>query len=514
MKYYITKKQTKLTYFYKIWFLIIIFSLAAFNATYGSEKNGSRLHPDTHNAIVQVHTESSKPSFANPWVTKPDNKTGAGFIISEDRILTNAHVVADNRSIKVRKALDNKEYEAKVLHISHEADLALLTVEDSTFFSRAGQLGFRSMPDAGTRVEIYGFPAEEGLTITDAIVADIKHRMYRHSSSYFLAGEVLSKIEPGHSGGPVIYDGKVIGIIMQANKSGSVGHMITGQIIDHFLNDIEDGQYDGFPDMGLITQTHDDSFLYDECETPDSIRGVRVSHIISGSPAEGKIMKNDVLLRINGQPIADDGTVEFRAGERTNFNYAIEMKNIGEEIRVDLVRSGIIRSIKLTLDKTKKDFLLIPREQYDTEPRYFIFGGIIFSPLTKNILNEWKNAPEELVSQLTGWPTTDRKEVVIALQVLPAEVNRQFQGLSGWIINEVNGRGFKDFNEFYRMVAFSDDPQVVFRNTKGSRIVLDRRMAEASHESILRTYSIREDRSPDLREFHVRKQFITGKNYQ
>jgi S1-C subfamily serine protease len=458
------------------------------------------------NSIVQVYTVNRTPYYLNPWITLPDIKSrGSGSIIEGNKILTSAHVVANHASIEVRKSMDSKKYKARVVNISHEADLAILTVDDETFFSDVRALEVGTLPDVQQMVSIYGFPEGETLNITEGLLSQIEHRKYTHSSNYLLAGEILSEIKSGHSGGPVIFNNNIIGVMMQANKSGSVAHMVPAPVIQHVFNDLDDGRYDGFPNVGLVTQSMEDHYLKGECSIRELQRGIAVRHVISGSPAEGMIMKDDILLAVNGYRIGDDGTIEFRPGERTHHNYSVEMRQLGDKINMEILRDCIISNVALTLNKRKEDFLLIPGEQYDRKPRYFIFGGVVFSPLTKNYINEWESAPEALVAELSKWPTRDRQEIVVALLVLPDEVNKGYHDVNSWMITEVNGRSFKDFNEFFDIVTTSSDPYLIFKDEKGSQVVIDRLQAEENHERILQTYSISEDHSPDLKLLHAAK---------
>ncbi len=52
-------------------------------------------------------------------------------------ILTAAHVVNNGTFIQVKKSYDAKKYIAKVKWIAHEADLALLEINDQSFFDNA-----------------------------------------------------------------------------------------------------------------------------------------------------------------------------------------------------------------------------------------------------------------------------------------------------------------------------------------------------------------------------------------
>ncbi len=48
------------------------------------------------------------------------------------------------------------------------------------------------------------------------------------------------------------------------------------------------------------------------------------------APAHEVLKENDVVMQIDGVPIADDGTVEFRNEERVEFSHIVRAKHIGE----------------------------------------------------------------------------------------------------------------------------------------------------------------------------------------
>ncbi len=456
--------------------------------------------------MVKIYTVYSDPYYFNPWMTYPANNiNGSGCIIKDSKILTSAHVIANQTFVEVRKYGDSSKYTARVLHTSHEADLALLTVDNREFFSNIKPLEIGKLPEIQQEVFIYGFPGGETLTITKGILTKIEHQHYKHSSSFFLAGQILASIKPGNSGGPVISNEKIAGIIMQAAKDDNMAHMVPLPVIKHFLRDVDDGHYDGFPDIGLVTQKMENPYMKRKYKMYNHQTGILINQILPGSPAVGKLKKDDILLAVNGHMIGDDSNIEFRPKERTSYTHFVEMQQIGDTINVDVLRSSKIRNYMLKLNNTRKDFSLVPLEQYDQMPRYFIFGGIVFSPLTKNFINQWENAPEELIVELSKLPTQKRKEVIVALQVLPAEINKGYHDLNSWIVEEVNGKKFADFNEFYFIVKTSIEPYIIFKNKDRYQVVIDRKKAEESHESILRTYNITVDRSTDLFNYYSLK---------
>ena len=90
---------------------------------------------------------SCSPNYSYPWQKEPqEHHTSSGFIISQKRILCNAHGVTDARSIRVRKHGDSKKYTANLQYIGHECDLAILIVDEQSFWEHTKPLQFGKIP--------------------------------------------------------------------------------------------------------------------------------------------------------------------------------------------------------------------------------------------------------------------------------------------------------------------------------------------------------------------------------
>lgn len=89
---------------------------------------------DVRDAMVKIYSVQNQPDYDNPWNMKgPKSYSGSGCVIDGNRILTNAHMVSDQTFMQVRRHGQSKKFRAQVLAVSHEADLALLTVTDRSF---------------------------------------------------------------------------------------------------------------------------------------------------------------------------------------------------------------------------------------------------------------------------------------------------------------------------------------------------------------------------------------------
>jgi len=450
-----------------------------------------------NSAIVKVYSVVQHPDYFCPWRMLPSfPASGSGCVIEGNRILTCAHLVADSTFVEVRKHGDWKRYPVTVQHISHQADLALLTVDDARFYEGVVPLSLNGMPMSQQEVAVYGFPAGgDSLSITKGIVSRVEHQVYSHAGTTLLAAEIDAAINGGNSGGPVIVDGAIVGIIMQA--SGKIGAMVPVPVIEHFFTDISDGQVDGCPDAGVLVQNMDSHALKDRYGMTESQTGALVYHVSPGHHSAEVLRKGDVLLAIDKHPIADDATVEIRPRERTLFTYFADLKQVGETVSLDILRNGTVRTVSVRLDRQQNSGLLVPTKEYGRRPRYTIYQGFVFTVLSLNLLEMWgnnwvKEAPPDLVDRISDYPTEERSELVILSQVLATQSNRGYHGWGGFVVEKLDGTQVKSLKNFHTGLRESTNRFAVVENQEGLQVVIDRGMADVDQAAVLDTYGIPE----------------------
>jgi S1-C subfamily serine protease len=465
---------------------------------------------DVRDAMVKIYAVQNQPDYDNPWNMKgPESFSGSGCIIAGNRILTNAHVVSDHTYIQVRRYGQARKYQARLQAVSHEADLALLTVDEATFFEGVIALKFDDLPQVQQEVVVYGFPeGGDSLSTTRGVISRIEHQCYAHSLITLLAGQLDAAINPGNSGGPVVVGDRIVGVVMQSLKnSENIGYMVPQPIIAHFLTDMQDGRYDGFPDDGIIVQPMENQNLKKMHGLNSEQTGALVTEVLPNSAADGFILPGDVILSIDGHRVADDCTVEFRPKERTSSNYIIQQHQIGEKILMEILRAGRSEKITLVLNQAWGARGLVPALRYDVRPSFYIYGGLVFCPLTLNYMRTWgdswtEEAPINLINQFTGQARLLRnEEVVIVSKVLASNVNQGYEDFTDERIVAVNERRIRNLRQLITAVENSkEDPYVLFKTISGRLIALDRQKVEAEHPVILQTYQIAADRSSDFKK--------------
>ncbi len=451
-------------------------------------------------AVVKIYTVSKRADFTRPWNSSIHRMSGSGAIIKGNKILTNAHVVANHTFIEVRRYGEAKRYEAKVLSVSHQADLALITVKDKTFFDGVTPLGFDALPRIEQKVSVFGYPSGGNtLSITSGIVSRIEHHRYVHSNESFLAIQVDAAINPGNSGGPALSDGKIVGVVMQSrNRAQSIGYLVPTAVIKHFLKDVEDGHYDGFAHTGLSTQKLENPALRKLYNLDENTTGVLVIGWVYNSSARDVFKKGDIITAIDGHKVENDATVEFRYHEYTSYKYFVDLHQMHENVLFDVIRNG--KKIKLSLPLTHKtdDLLLVKTKRYDKMPSYFIYGGYVFTKLTSNLLSQLGSTAVELRYLAGQVPTHDHKEVVLLLKVLASPLSVGNNNLGLWVIDKINGKTFPDFKTFYQMMQNDCSDILVLEDNENVQLAIDKNLSKKLQNKILKRYAIAKDKSDDL----------------
>lgn len=456
----------------------------------------------TKEAIVKIYTTAKTPNYQEPWNSSMRSSTGSGAIIEGKYILTNAHVVANQAFIEVQRYGQRKRYIAKVYAVSHQADLALLKVEDEAFFKGVKPLTFGSLPKVEQKIVVYGYPmGGSTLSATIGVVSRVEHHVYAHSGESFLAVQVDAAVNPGNSGGPALSDGKIVGVVMQViTKSQNIGYLVPVNMVEHFIEDMKDGKYDGFADLGLGTQKLENPAIRRYYGLDDNVSGKLIVKVVHNSSLAGILHEGDILTAVDGHNVENDGTVEFRKNEYTHYQHFIDAYQMGDSVKLDIIRDKKKMQVEAPLKHVADDMYLVKTTRYDTMPSYFVYGGYVFSPLTRNLIVSTQLNRLKL-SYLAGkWQEDDKNEVVVLLKVLASDMSRGDNDFAMWPIDKINGEPFKNFKEFYEKMQTAKSKYIVLEDNDGVKVIIDREEAKTKQDAILKKYNIEFDRSIDLRQ--------------
>jgi len=442
------------------------------------------------NSVVKVFSSISRHNYEFPYQTSRISKfIGSAVIISDNRVLTSAHIVSNARFIELQKEEDPKKYIASVKYISHQSDLAILEVIDKEFFKNTKPLKLNEDIKTGDKVTVCGYPlGGSTVSTTTGVVSRIEYINYLWSSFYLLAIQIDAAINSGNSGGAVVNaNNELIGIaMMRLKETNNIGYIVPSIIINTFLEDVKDGIVDGF---------HIDSVVVQEInnDAQRKLYGLkkRTGLLITYVGVDEKLLKiDDVLLEIDDNDIANNGTIKTKYG-RIDFSFPFHTKQLFQSVKLKILRNKKELVINYPLKKVTP---LITRE-FDREPRYIIYGGFIFTPLTKNYLNAIYRSSNGLNMLFYAKnKTVDYEEPVVSLRtIFPNEVNRGYYPAS-YVLIKVNNIKIKNFKQLVSVLDNITDEFTVFEFLEKKKVILNTKEAKNSLSDIMKLYNIKSDR--------------------
>jgi S1-C subfamily serine protease len=448
-------------------------------------------------SLVRITATAVEPDYKAPWNAGGlERGVGAGFVISGNRIMTNAHVVANSRYLTVERDGDPNKYPAKVQFIANDCDLAVITVPAPDFFKNMLPLRFGGIPALESTVSAYGYPiGGERMSVTTGIVSRIDFQLYTHSSvDQHLAIQISAQINPGNSGGPVMQDGKVVGVAFQGysgDVAQGVAYMIPTPVINRFLQDISNGHYDEYPDLAITYAKLQNPAQRRFLGLKDDDHGVLVSSVVAAGPSDGILYPGDVLLAIDGHPIASDANVELE-GERAQFEEVVERKFKGDSVKMDVLRNKRPQTVEIKLYKPWP--YSVQGHSYDVRPRYVLYGGLLFQPLDLDMLEAYRTA-DLRVRHFFEYFVIDQlylqhPDVIMLANILPDPINTYLAPYRGGIVDEVNGKKIRTLDELAAAFAESPERLVIRMIGDGPPLVLNRSQIEAARERIKARYNV------------------------
>jgi S1-C subfamily serine protease len=188
--------------------------------------------------------ESTEPSVVKIRAIAPSCQKvleGSGFVLSPDRVMTNAHVVAGANSVTVEAS--GNPYDATVVSYDPTVDIAILSVPNLP----SGPLAFANTPvTSGTQAIVMGYPGGGGFVPTPARIRELIELsgpdIYRSSTVNREVYTVRASVEQGNSGGPLIdLNGEVLGVVFGAAvDDNDTGFVLTAKEVAAQLAHIGD----------------------------------------------------------------------------------------------------------------------------------------------------------------------------------------------------------------------------------------------------------------------------------
>jgi hypothetical protein len=233
----------------------------------------------------------------------------------------------------------------------------------------------------------------------------------------------------------------------------------------------------------------------------DNGKGARIDWLAPVASTQKLLRPDDILLQVGKYEVGSDGTVLY-AGNRLAVAAAFQEAQAGESTPVKIWRDGREMDISLPMEVYKREINV--GNQYDVLPRYFVYGGLVFTPLCLDYLKTVGRASDdpgysklvyELYYHLSESPATARPEPVALATTLADPVNANLIIQGRQFVDKVNGVRIEKLEDVVQAMSQTTNAYQVIEFLPNHSIeVLDRLEAEKAGPRILQTYKIPSDR--------------------
>ncbi len=464
------------------------------------------------NSVVKVFSTVRYPDPYRPWTKQsPTDITGSGVVISGKRILSNAHVVLYASQVQVQANQAGDKISATVEAIAPGIDLAVLKLDDESFFDTHQPLPFSTnLPGIKDSVLAYGYPeGGTGLSITKGIVSRIEFVSY-NLPVYGLRVQIDAAINPGNSGGPAVVGDRMIGLAFSHYREAqNIGYIIPTEEIQLFLQDVADGHYDGKPALRDDFQTLENPALRAFLQPGKSVEGMVVHKPDSDAP-DYPLKQWDIITRIGDTPVDDQGMIKIGDNLRIHFTYLVQKITRDGKLPLAIVRAG--KELKVEVPVSAKDPLLIPNMS-GSYPPFFIYGPLVFSSATQmftsGLMGTSETSRYRAYLAAMGSPLVSRDYdkaafegeglVVVSSPFLPHKLSKGYGDPFAQVVKTVNGIPIKNLGHLVEVLRDATDKYITieYNGRVGETMVFPREEMVAATDEILTDNGIRAQGSAD-----------------
>ncbi|MDF1850460.1 MAG: PDZ domain-containing protein [Verrucomicrobiales bacterium] len=449
------------------------------------------------NSIVRVNATLQQYNFLRPWEKgAPTPRRGLGPVLEGNRVLVTSELVVNSTYLELEHPSSGARVPAKIVGLDYEANLAVLEPANtnSEVFEGLVPIELDQSTKAGDTLDVWQIEDNGDGVSTSVDVLRVNVGRYFIPGSVFLLYQVKGSLQARVNSFtlPVVKNGKLAGMLLSYSSKEQTASVLAAPIIQAFLDDLEDGDYQGFPNLGInVTQTLDET-LREFVGIDDKEGGVFLRSVAKDSSAEkAGLKKGDVILAVNGKAIDSRGNYTDETYGKLSFSHLVRgAAAVGDKVTMDIIREGKPEKIEVELiRKAPADYLIDPY-MFDRGPKYVIFGGLIFQELTLPYLeswgDEWKTrAPFKLVHAQANpekWEKEGRDKLVFLSNVLKTPSTLGYEGINSAIITKVNGKSIANIKELSAALAevpedgihkieFTDFPKIIYVEDRASKFV-------------------------------------------
>jgi S1-C subfamily serine protease len=316
------------------------------------EKTNIEIYEKTLPSVVNITSMTNREDFFGFNTQDVPQGTGSGFVWDEQgRIVTNFHVIQNSTAQRVTMS-DQTTYEASLVGVFPDKDLAVLQIAAPSHKLRPIPIGTSSDLRVGQRVYAIGNPFGLDGTFTDGIISSLGRQI--ESVTRRPIRDVIqtnAAINPGNSGGPLLDSaGRLIGvntaIFSPTGTSAGIGFAIPVDEVNRIVPELIRHGKVIRPDLGV--QLAEDSWTKSK-----KLEGVMIWWVRPDGPAGQAGLKGirrtrqaayfgDIITAVDGQPVHN----------REELYSQLEKHKVGESVTLTISRQGESMEVEVTLGQS------------------------------------------------------------------------------------------------------------------------------------------------------------------
>ncbi len=442
--------------------------------------------PSAEPSLVRFHVTYQETDYSSPWQRKrEERRSGYGCVVSPGRILTTADIVKDATMIKVEKRREKRYYEGRIEVIDCDVNLALITVDDNSFFADLPPVALEERVEVDQPVQVLVFEEPDRIRAIPGSIVKASVEFYFLGVERFLTFGASVNFEDRGGGWsePVVAGGKLAGLVMTYDGQRQYATIIPAAIIARFLEAVGPDGYAGFPHEGFSGFPTRAPAFREHLGLPEESGGVYITAVFPQGSAAGVLEEGDVLLAVDGRSLDAEGYYQDDRWGRLDYrDLFTRFYRPGDRVTLDLIRDGKPLGVEMELRRWRIEDYLVPPYSCGEPAKYLIVGGALFQELTADYLKvlggQWRlRADKKLYYHYLynlRRPGPGRERIVILNRVLPDEVNLGYQGSEDLVLALVNGRPIAKIEDvaealkypergFHRFTFEEFDREIVFR---------------------------------------------------
>ncbi|MHC4933370.1 MAG: hypothetical protein ACYTGV_14400, partial [Planctomycetota bacterium] len=369
--------------------------------------------PKLRGALVKLHVEILAFDNKSPWKKqRARSMVSRGVLIQEGVILTRASNVVDAHMIEFSVANSARRYAANLKHRDSRVGLALLEITDPDAPKNLAPLEIGEPVKLDDEFDIYQLGG-------DNMVERYTARVVRaDASSTQLSMRLQTTCSDTGNGQTAIRDGRLVGLVTATNARRQEGTILSVETIKRYLRDFDDGDYKGCPSGGMFIQP----LLRDDLRTfygvPDDKHGLVVTRVMPGRTGDGTVRPGDVLLKVDGYDIDDEGKFTHEVHGRLNASYLFQGRRYaGDKIPLTVLRDGKEVELELELRNWPGSEMRVPPAPHDKRPEFLVTAGLVILELHEGTARGMTRTPGGVIlrryNERKGWdPPTERERIV------------------------------------------------------------------------------------------------------